>query len=202
MLVIAGAVTLAGCFTGERPTLIDRPAVDDPAAQAVIDRLGTAASGEFTAIYEITPTATGAVTTATVVQAGTRRRVTVGSVDFLTDGTVNRTCENNERGCVDFLDDARISDLNVTHRFWGDAFKSRLELDASRRIGFSEASDVLIVDAPAACVDIPIPGGSALSNIVRYCALDAGPLARYVGADVVIELIAFEPETDANAFAP
>lgn len=188
---LASVGALTGCITGERPTLIDRPVIAEPAAQAVVDRLGTASSGEFTATYEITPTLTGTTTTARVIQAGTRRRITVGEIDYLSDGTVNRTCENNDRGCVDFIDDARISDLNITHLFWGDAFRARLELDASRRIGFSEASNVTIAGAPAACVDIPVPSSSELSGIVQYCALDAGPLARYVGADVRIELVEF-----------
>ena len=182
--------------------MIDRPTIDDPAAIAVIDRLGTASSGEFTATYEITPTLTNEATTATVVQAGSRRRVTVGEVDFLTDGTVNRTCENNDRGCVAFIDDARISDLNITHRFWGDAFRARVELDASRRIGFSAASDTTIAGAPAACVDIPVPSSSELSGTVQYCALDAGPLARYIGADVRIELVEFVASTSPADFDP
>lgn len=198
--VAAASVLLTGCFTGQRPTLVERPVIEDPASQAVIDRLATAASAEFTATYAITPTLTGEVTNATVAQSGTRRRVTIGDVDFLSDGTVTRTCENNDRGCVDFLDDARVSDLNITHRFWGDAFQTRLELDASRRIGFAEASDEMIAGAPAACVDIPVPSTSELSGTVQYCALDAGPLARYIGADVKIELVEFTPTTDFDSF--
>lgn len=201
VLVVGAVGVLAGCITGERPTLIERPTIDDPAARSVLDRLGTAGSAVFTATYEITPTSSAQPTTATVVQSGSRRRVTIGGVDFLTDGTVNRTCTNDDGGCVDFLDDARVSDLNLTHRFWGDAFRARLELDASRRIGFSEASDATVAGQPAACVDIPVPSSSELSGVVRYCALDAGPLARYVGADVTIELVAFEPSADPGDFA-
>ncbi|HSJ91326.1 MAG TPA: hypothetical protein VK917_04615 [Ilumatobacter sp.] len=188
--------TLTGCITGERPTLIDRPSVDDPAARAVLDRLDTSSTTEFTATYEITPTLTGQPTPATVVQSGTRRRVSIGDVDFISDGTMTRTCIRDDGDCVDFLDDARVSDLNITHRFWGDAFRARLELDASRRIGFSEASDQLIAGHPAACVDIPIPSTSQLSGTVQYCALDAGPLARYIGADVRIELVEFSATAD------
>jgi hypothetical protein len=198
---VTALTSLTGCITGERPTLIERPVVDDPAAQAVLDRLGTAATTEFTATYEITPTRTGQATRATVVQSGTRRRISIGGVDFISDGTVTRTCTNDARGCVDFLDDARISDLNITHRFWGEAFQSRLELDASRRIGFSEPSDEVIAGSPAACVAIPVPSSSQLSGSVQYCALDAGPLARYVGADVRIELVEFAPSATLEALA-
>lgn len=192
-LAVLGAGLLGGCFTGERPTLVERPSNDDPATQAVIDRLDTVSSAVFTATYEITPTLTGQPVTATVSQDGTRRRVTIGDVDFITDGTVVRTCSRTDDSCVDFLDDARVSDLNITHRFWGDAFRARLELDASRRVGFTEASDETIAGVPAACVDIPVPSASELSGVVQYCALDAGPLARYIGADVKIELVEFSP---------
>lgn len=181
----------AGCFTGERPTLLDRPEIDDPAAQAVLDRLGLASSLEFAATYEITPTSATAATVATVVQSGGNRRVAIGEVTYVVDGTVVRTCQNDDEGCVDALDDARVSNLNVTHRFWGDAFAARLELDASRRIGFSAAGNAVIAGFPAACVDIPVPSTRELSGTVQYCALDAGVLARYVGADVTIELIEF-----------
>lgn len=198
-LTVTAAGLLTGCFTGERPVLLDRTELDDPAAQAVLDRLSTAASAEFTATYEITPTNTTAATTATVSQSGSRRRVTIGDVTFISDGTVVRTCENNDRGCVDLLDDARVSNLNITHLFWGEAFRSRLELDASRRIGFSAAGNETIAGAPAACVDIPVPSAIELSGTVQYCALDDGPLARYIGADVTIELTEYVPEaTDGD----
>lgn len=199
-LVVAGVAT--GCFTGQRPTLVERPVIDDPTAQAVLDRLGTVPTLEFTATYQITPTQTDEATTATIVQSGTRRRVTIGDVDYLTDGSVTRTCSNDDRGCVDFLDDARVSDLNVTHRFWGDAFATRLELDASRRIGFSEPANETIAGAPAVCVTIKVPSSSSLPGSVEYCALDAGPLARYLGADVRIELVGFDLSADPASFAP
>jgi hypothetical protein len=186
-------VSLAGCFTGQRPTLTEPVDVGDPAVQAVLDRLSVADSAEFAAVYEIIPTLTGEPTRAEVTNSGGRLHIRIGTVDYLIDGTVTRTCENGERGCVDELDDARISDLNVTHRFWGAAFRTRLELDAGRRIDFSTPSDDMIAGQPAACVDIPVPSASDLAGLIRYCALDAGPLARYIGADVSIELVEFSP---------
>jgi hypothetical protein len=191
---IASLGALAGCFTGERPTLLDRPELDDPATQAVLDRLDLASTAEFSATYEITPTISGQTTVATVTQSGDRREITIGDVSFVNDGTTAWTCLDGDRGCVDYLDDARVSDLNITHLFWGDAFATRLELDAARRIGFSSASDATIAGRPAACVDITVPTTSELSGTVRYCALDAGVLGRYVGADVEIELTEFTTE--------
>lgn len=191
-LAALSSLLLAGCFTGQRPTLRDRPQLDDPAAQAVLDRLEIAGTVDFAATYEITPTNTGDTTEARVEQQGGNRTITIGGVAFVSNGTVARTCERDgTTGCVDFLDDARISNLNITHRFWGEAFASRLELDASRRIGFSSTGNATIAGQPAACVDIPVPTASELSGVVQYCALDAGVLARYLGADVTIELTEF-----------
>lgn len=186
----------AGCATGERPTLEPRPVVDDPAAAVVLDRLDRAGSAAFTATYDIIPSTTGETTTATVRQSDGKRRVTIGSVDFVTDGGVSETCATDTDGadCVDFIDDARVSDLNVTHRFWGDASAARLRIDASRRVGFSEGSTATIADRGAACADVPVLGGT-----VVYCALDAGVLARYFGADVSIELTSFSTTVDEAA---
>lgn len=193
MVLLVATTATAGCFTGERPTLITRPELDDPAAQAVVDRLGLAPTIDFSATYDITPTGTGEPTVASVTQLDGRRKVTIGNVTYLADGAVTRTCQSGDQSCVDYLDDARVSDLNVTHRFWGDAFAARLEIDARRRIGFSTAGNAVIAGFPAACVDITVPSTSELSGTVQYCALDAGVLGRYVGADVNIELTDFTP---------
>ncbi len=187
------SIVLTGCITGERPTLV-APAnqvVDDPAIAAVVERLDRADETSFTATYDIIPSLSGTPTEATVVNDGNRRRVRIGDVDYITDGGVTRTCQSGDAACVDFLDDARISDLNVTNKFWGVAFASRLRLDGSRRVGFGEGGSETIAGQPALCVDVPV-----VSAAVTYCALEVGPLARYFGADVTIELTSFTVGAD------
>ena len=195
-LIGIALVALTGCFTGERPSLAPETSVDDAAVQSVLDRLDRADSLDFIATYNIIPSSTGDTTQATVAQLGGRRRVKIGDVEFIADGTVARTCRTDIDECDDFLDDARISDLNLTHRFWSSGIAARLVVDASRRIGFSEGRTDTIAGRPAVCVDVPVLGGS-----VVYCALDAGVLARYFNADVSIELTSFSNEVDASAFA-
>jgi hypothetical protein len=199
ILVGIAIATLTGCITGERPTLTSAPTVDDPAAIAVLDRLQNARSVDFTASYRIVPSSSGEETLATVSQLGTKRRITIGEVVFTTNGSDSRTCANATSECVDFLDDARVSDLNLTNGFWGPGFRTRLELDASRRIGPSSGTAMTIAGQAAMCVDVIVPS-AGIGGTVAYCALDAGVLARYFGADVSIELTRFTFEVSPNDF--
>jgi len=198
LVVLSLGVALAstGCVTGDRPTLEPAPEVDDAAAEVVLERLARAGSVPFMATYDITPSTTGATTTAVVRQLDDQRRITIGDVDYLIDNGASRTCRLESDECDEFANDALVSDLNLTHRFWSDGFAARLTVDAGRRIGFSEGRTDTIVGRPAVCVDVPVLGGSVL-----YCALDAGVLARYFSADVSIELTSFTTDVDPAAFA-
>lgn len=193
-LTIGLMLSAAGCFTGQRPELEPIPVIDDAAAQVVMERLDRAGSVTFTATYDIIPSTTGETTQATVRQLDDRTRITIGNVDFIIDRESSRTCRLDEQICVDSIDDARISDLNVTHRFWSDGIAARLSIDAARRVGFSEGHLETIAGRPAACADVPVLGGT-----VVYCALDAGVLARYFNADVSIELTSFTNDVDVTA---
>jgi len=190
-LVAVALVALTGCFTGERPSLAPETSIEDEAVQTVLDRFDRADSLDFIATYDIIPSSTGETTQATVAQLGGQRRVKIGDVEFITDGTVARTCREGIDECEDFLDDARVSNLNITHTFWGAAFRTRLELDAARRIGPSAGDTTTIAGQPAVCVDVIVPSIASSSGTVLYCALDAGILARYFGADVSIEMTSF-----------
>ena len=201
------AATLTGCATGQRPTLVAPPStVGDPVTAAVLDRLDRAQTSVFTATYDITPTLTGETTAATVVQSGDQRRVTIGSVEFFRQGSGARTCFTGNVDCVDGIDEARISDLNITSEFWGRSSAARLGLNAARAVGNPEGSVETIAGQPATCATIPVgttttaEGGSPVQALV-YCALDAGVLARYNGADVVIELTSFSESVDDTVLA-
>ena len=194
--VVLGAIALTGCVTGERPMLEPVPVVDDAAAEVVLERLARAGSVPFTATYDIIPSTTGQTTTAIVRQLDGRRRVTIGDVDYLFDEGTSRTCRLGSDECDEFANDALISDLNLTHRFWSDGIAGRLVVDASRRTGFSEGRTDTIAGRSAVCVDVPVLGGTVL-----YCALDDGVLGRYFNADVSIELTSFTNEVDVESFA-
>ena len=199
MAVGAAALTLllTACAIGPRPTLVDEPTVSDTVAQAVLDRLERASSATFTADYEITPSLTGQPTHATVMQLGAQQRVTIGDVEFFTDGTVSRTCSVGGTDCVDTIDEARISNLSVTSKFWGPSVMSKLELDSARSVDASTGRTDTIADRPATCADVKVPSIDGVGS-VTYCAVDDGVLARYFGADVTIELKSFVPSVDES----
>lgn len=195
--LLAAAGALAGCFTGERPTLTPTEATTgDAAADAVLERLARAGAAPFSADYSIA-TPLGEQADAVVAQAGaTRRSVTIGGTRYLVDGATTATCAVDTGACTGSLDPARISNLAVTPEFYDASAASRLRRDVGQRVAATEASTETIAGQPAACVTIPIA-----RTATRYCALDAGPLASMRTTDVTIELTSFSPEPDPALLA-
>jgi hypothetical protein len=180
------------CAVGPRPSFQAELPNDDPAIAQVLERLDRAGFVKFVATYDIDPSSVNSPQRqATVRQLDGRRRVTIGDIEFATDGETAQTCVRGT--CVDFIDDARVSDLNLTHLFWGSSFRSRLELDSARNLADGHGSIETIAGRPSVCVELPVIGGN-----VSYCALDAGILARYFGADVSIELTSFSLNVDED----
>lgn len=194
-VVVALSIVVTACATGPRPTLIETPTVNDAVAQAVLDRLERARGATFTADYEITPSLTGQPTYATVMQSGPQQRVTIGEVDYFINGTTSRTCAVGGTDCVDAIDEARISNLNITSSFWGSSSASKLQLDTARSVDASTGRTDTIASRPATCADVHVPAIDGVGS-VTYCAVDDGVLARYFGADVSIELTAYAPTVD------
>lgn len=196
-LAAAGAALfLAACATGPRPTLTDERQIDDSAVEAVLDRLSAAQDAAFTAVYTITPTATGSTpSTATVTHSPTETMVVfaegdVVTVEYVTVDGEARTCAANQTECVTgSLDETRISNLAVTSSFWGPSAAQKLRTDASRNVADATSRTAQVADQPATCADVPV--GTTTVIAIEYCALDAGPLATYRGADTVVELTSY-----------
>jgi len=191
MLALALCTLLTACATGQRPTLTDPEPVDDGAAASVLERLDRAPLGDFTAVYEITPSSGTTPTIATVSQRGDELRAEIGNIVYTTDGAATSTCDVTGGPCEDFANEARISNLGITHQFWRAAFRQRLATDAGRRIGTSTGTVDSIAGQSAACVAIKVPSALEAVGTVSYCALDQGLLGRYIGADGTIELTSF-----------
>jgi hypothetical protein len=201
--VLAGLV-LAGCFTGERPSFEDDDSVPaeatgNPEIDTVLGLLDSVGTAQFTAGYDIETKFNSVSSTGLVVQAaGQRRSITIDnaerSVRFIVDGN-ERTCDLSTAECEATLNDARISDTQLPHTFYGPAFAQRLRADAVRRIGDPAAYAKSIAGQSAQCVDVAVAGGTK-----TYCALESGALAEFIGADVTIELTSYSPEPDTTKF--
>ena len=203
--LLTSCTLLAGCFTGERPSFEDEDAIPTEATgnadiDLVLGLLDSVNSSEFTAGYDIETQFNAVSSTGLVVQAaGQRRSITVDnearSVRFIVDGQDERTCDLLTAECEASLNDARISDTQLSHTFYGPAFAARLRTDAGRRIDEPIAYPKSIAGQPAQCIDIAVAGGTK-----TYCALGSGALAEFVGADVTIELTSYSPEPDTTKF--
>lgn len=202
-VVIATAV-LTGCFTGERPSFQDEDAelvsTGNAEVDAVLRRLESVAGSRFTASHMIDTKFGTLESTATVAQSSSQRRVVIVqndavAVSFLDDGDDERTCDLTTDQCETGLNDARISNTQLAHTYYAPSFANRLRVSADRRIGEPVASSTTIAGQPAACVDVPVSGGTE-----TYCALESGVLARFVGADVEIELTSYSPDPDEALF--
>lgn len=199
-------VLLGGCFTGERPSFDDEDGLPPTSTgnaeiDSVLDLFDSIDDSEFTAEYSIETNFNMVSSTGTVVQAADdRRSITIDnderSVQFIVDGSDERTCDLDTDECEAALNDARISDTQLPHTFYGPAFAQRLRADAARRIGDPVAYTESIAGQDAECVDIAVAGGTK-----TFCVLASGALAEFVGADVTIELTAYSPEPDTTAFS-
>ncbi len=200
-VALVTALTLAGCATGPRPSFdADEPArqaTGDPAIDAVLDRLDRVGVEQFTADYTILTRLGGRESTATVVQAdNSRRSITINDVRFIDGSGTVATCNLTSAECEAVINDARVSDVQITHDFYGPSFARRLRVDAGRSLAPARGYSETIGGQPATCADVPVSGGTKV-----YCALDIGPLARYDGNDVLIELVSLDPTPDETKFA-
>jgi hypothetical protein len=194
------AMLLGGCITGQRPHFADdQPTVAEtgnPAIDDVLARLDVAQFATFTADYEILTRLGDQRSTATVVQDDDgRRSTTVNDIRFIANDGQPLTCDLSAGGCEPSMNDARISDVGITHRFYGDDFARRLRVDANRRIGEPIGYEMTQAGRSALCVDVPVSGGTK-----SYCAIAEGPLARYDGNDFHIELVGYSDVPDLTAF--
>ncbi len=192
--------SLAGCITGQRPSFLeDQPVNAETGSDAIDDvlaRLDSVALAEFTADYDILTKLGNRTSTAQVVQASPdRRSVTIDDLRFIEGDPQPATCDLTSGECQASIDDARISDIGVTHRFYAEDFARRLRVDANRRIGEPVAYTITAAGLPALCVDVPVSGGTKV-----YCAIEAGPLALYDGNDVNIALTRYSDVHDETAF--
>jgi hypothetical protein len=200
-LAVASALLLTGCVTGERPSFVDEDTaagtpVGDASVDAVLSRLENPSEQPFTADYTIVTKASGGTSNATVAVDVDRRSITISNIRFLIEGSRTGTCATDSGRCTNSIDDGRVSDIQVTHQFYGEAAARRLRTDAARKIGDTAPSATAIAGLNATCVSVPVSAEGA----AVYCVLDNGLLARMDNGDVQIELTAFRDGVDERDF--
>lgn len=200
-LSVVIVASLSACATGLRPSFDEEqpPQADtgDAAVDAVLQRLDAVDQQQFTADYTILTRLGSLNSTATVVQAdNSRRSITVNQVRFVNGPGITATCDLATGECEASINDARTSDVQVSHDFYGVSMARRLRVDAGRKIDNATAHQETIAGQAATCADVPVSGG-----VKTYCALDSGVLARYDGADLLIELTSFSDTPDESKFA-
>jgi hypothetical protein len=196
------AVLLGGCFTGPRPSEAEDPfppgaSSGSPEIDQVLALLDTPSRGPYTARYSVLTKYGNTKRPATVAVDGDRRSVTVGDVRFITVGGTYGTCLlNSGQPCSTTIDAARISDTQLTPNFYGVDAAKRLRRDATSIIGTPMLHVEQTSGQQATCVDVPLPGGTAV-----FCAMANGPLTRLDDAAVSISMTDFTTTVDESLFA-
>ncbi|WP_395156456.1 hypothetical protein [Ilumatobacter sp.] len=198
-VLVACTALLSSCFTGERPTVngcASGEATGSLEIDSVLERFDCVSSEQFTADYTVLTRLGNFTSTAQVVQAPSKRSITINMVRYIYDGESMITCDLSQGTCEGQINEARTSDVLLTSEFYAKAMAARLRADADRRVGDPVASEITQGGQQALCVDIPVTGGTK-----RYCALESGALAFFDGSDLLIELTGFSPTPDNTAFA-
>jgi hypothetical protein len=196
----------AGCALGERPTIQETPTAvgtvtGDAAIDGVLARMDDVASAVFTADYTAVIAFGSTASSITVTQDGSdptnvRRSVTIGDVRFISTAGSTSTCSVITAECDNGIDPARVSDTGVTPEFAVGDMAKRLRRDALVRVDAAVPSTREMPGGTVNCVDVPVTGGTK-----QYCVFDDGALARFVGADVTIDVTGYRPNVDDSLFS-
>jgi hypothetical protein len=200
-LLVLGSL-LTSCFTGKRPSASEDPfprgaSSGNPSIDQVLTLLDASTSGPYTAEYSVLTKYGNTRRSATVAVDGERRSVTIGDVRFITVGSASGTCLlNTANPCSTTIDPARVSDTQITPTFYAADAAKRLRRDATSIIGDALLHVDTIGGQSSTCVDVPLPGGTAV-----FCAMSGGPLTRLEDASVSIEMTSFASTVDESLFA-
>jgi hypothetical protein len=186
------ALTLVGCATGPRPRLVDdttnTPLINEN-AQGVVDALSTASRSPFTVAYDIVTKFGGLETKALVTGDATHgTAIVIASVKYvyLPDGQ-SFTCDTNSNTCGVGIDETRISDRQLTSRFFKDSVISRIRQDARTAAGEITFAIQDVAGTSALCLGVPVIDGNGAIQTKSYCAYSTlGMLASMETADLSV----------------
>ena len=191
-VAIVAPLLFSGCITGERPSFGSQA---DPAIEAVLSKLDTSI-GPFTASYSILTRFGNFVTPVTVaIQNESERSITFNDVRFLQSAAGYSTCTLSNGSCSLIVNDAAISNLAVTHDFYGASPAARIRQDVTTMVGPAINSSEVYAGQNATCVQISFTSGTK-----KYCVLDNGILAYQDTPDLQITLLNLTDAVDPKLF--
>lgn len=199
-------LVLAGCFTGERPTLLvddTIPPLSDRAAAAVVAALDGGLSAPFTATYTVTTRYGGLVAQASISHdpsLGTS--VNIAEVRYLTkpDGSTF-TCSTITGACAPGIDETRVSNRQLTSTIFTSSAAERVRQDLKVAVADSVASSVELAGRPATCASIPVVDSNGARREKSYCTYDDfHVIASLDTADLLIEPVSVVDSADATLF--
>ena len=196
----AAAVLLTACVTGKRGHLeaavAGAEAVNDPAVQAVVGKLETPNTTQYTAVYNVITKFGNTTVSATVAQSSpVDRSITIGNVRFLDEQAGAQTCDLTTHQCDSGLQDQRVSNTQLTHDFYAASPALRLRHDVNTMVSAAAGSTKQVAGQNATCVQTFFAAGSK-----TYCVLDNGLLAQQDTPDLRIDLTSLTTAADATLF--
>jgi hypothetical protein len=201
-LAVLMATSLAGCFTGQRPTFDSTDAFQpgtatgDTNVDPILDQLDHVTKGPATAHYDVLTKYGNLRSSASVALAPGTRNVIVENTRYIQNDTGTATCTVDKTiACSSGFDPTRISDVGITVDFYASDAAKRLRRDTQAKIGPTVPHADTIAGQKVACVDIPLNGGTA-----SYCVLPDGLLAKRDDGDIRIVLKSFVATADPAQF--
>ncbi len=200
--IALSTLLLAGCFTGKRPYFSDSQTfpsgstTGDPAIDTVLDKLDHVTGGPVTATYTVLTKYGNTTRPAVVALSPGKRNIEIANTRYIQTETVAATCTTDGSvPCVTGFDPQRISDTGLTVDFYAADTAKRLRRDALAKLAPAVAHDDVIAGQTASCVDVSVPGGTAV-----YCVLSNGMVAKLDDGDVLVTLTLFGDVADASSF--
>lgn len=200
--VLACALALTGCMTGERPSFSTEPATDtstgDPAIDAVLTHLAEPTDGDspLVAEYDVLRKFGGERARVVLARDADRWSLTIGTLRYLDVGGRRSTCDLETQECTDGFDEARLSDVLTTTSFATDAAEVRIRRAGADATGDARGSRRRIGGIRATCAEVDVPGG-----MVLWCTIPQGLIALQDTADMRVDLVSVETAVETDLFS-
>ena len=201
--ILVSSLVLAGCMTGERPTLSSEVTttgsedVADPVIATLIDLLADPprAAEPYVATFEVLKKFGDTTSEVVIARLGKRWSLTVDDLRYLDLAGTRSTCDLTSGECTDGFDESRVSDVLTSTGFTNDAAVARLRHDAETAVAEARASDSEYAGEAATCAEIDVPGGTEL-----WCVSELGLVVLQDTADVRSELVSLTGDVPPTSF--